>query len=181
VTDRPRALVILIAVFLLGGIIGATGSYIWLKKSMSSPAPMMGNIPQARSQGRPRMPEFLKLTPEQETQFREIMAESRRKLGELQKEQAPKVEAVRTETNQRFSEILNEEQRKKFEAFQKEMQNRRERAPRVRESGPPPESNRKLSGTMEEQRKKFEAFQREMQNRREPATPGSKPEPPPPQ
>ena len=137
-TDRPRALVIIIAVFILGSLAGAIGSYFWLKKSVSYPAPMMRNIPQGRGSGRSRMSEMFGLTPEQEARFREIMAESRRKLSELQREQAPKLEAIRTETNREFAKILNEEQRKKFEAFLSESQNRRDRMPRGRDTGPSP-------------------------------------------
>lgn len=137
-TDRPRALIILIAVFLLGCITGTIGAYIWSKKSLDFRAPMMGSGPQVRGQGRQRMTDLLKLTPEQESRFREIMAESRRKLGELQKEQIPKIEAIRIETNRKFSETLNEEQRKKFEAFLKQWQDRGDRPPRGRDSELPP-------------------------------------------
>jgi hypothetical protein len=66
------------------------------------------------------------------------MAESRRRLGELQKEQRPKVDAIRDETNRRFLEILSEEQRKKFESLLKQMQGRKERPLRGREGELPP-------------------------------------------
>jgi Spy/CpxP family protein refolding chaperone len=139
VTDRPRALVILVAVFLLGAVIGASGSYFWLKNSENRREPSFGRIPlPSRGQGRQRLPDFLQLTPEQETQFKEIMAESRRRLGELQKEQRPKVDAIRDETNRRFLEILNNEQRKKFELFLKQVQGFRQRPPRGREGELPP-------------------------------------------
>lgn len=137
-TDRPRALIVLIAVFLLGCLSGVLGGYIWSKRSAAEPPPMMRDGRQARGPGRQRMPNFLSLTPEQERRFREIMEESRRKLMELQKEQMPKVEAIRNETNRKFLEILDEEQRRKFEAFLKEWENRRERGPRGPESPPPP-------------------------------------------
>ena len=140
-TDRPRALFILVAVFLLGGIVGAAGSYFWLKNSAVSRQPGFArNSPQGgRNQGRQKMPDLLQLTPEQESRFREIMAESRRKLGELQKEQRPKIDAIRNETNRQFLEILSEEQRKRFESFLKQMGNRRERPPRgLQPELPPP-------------------------------------------
>ncbi len=135
-TDRPRALIILVAVFLLGCITGAGGSYFWLKKSTIPAMPQMGNAPSGHGQGRQRMPELFQLSPEQEARFREIMAESRRKLAELQNEQRPKIESIRSETDRKLHDILNEEQRKKFDSYLKEMQNRRGREPRGR--GPEP-------------------------------------------
>lgn len=127
-TDRPRALIILVAVFLLGGIVGVAASYFLLKDSATARVqPFVGNMPQMRGPGRPKVSELLELTPEQEVRFREIMEESRRKLAELQKEQLPKIEAIRKETNRKISEILNEDQRKKFESFTKEWESRRER------------------------------------------------------
>ncbi len=138
-TDRPRALIVLIAVFLLGCLSGILGGYFWSKRSAEQPPPMMRNGREARGgQGRQRMTDLLGLTPEQERRFRDIMEESRRKLMDLQKEQMPKVEAIRNETNRRFLEVLSEEQRKKFEAFLKEWQARRERGPRGPELPPPP-------------------------------------------
>jgi Spy/CpxP family protein refolding chaperone len=139
VTDRPRALIILVAVFLLGGVVGGSGSYFWFKNSAKSREPsFVRDGPQGRGQGRQRLPELLQLTSEQEARFKEVMAESRRRLGELQNEQRPKIDAIRDETNRKFLEILNDEQRKKFESFLKQMPDRRERSPRGREPEMPP-------------------------------------------
>jgi len=136
VTDRPRALIILLAVFLLGCIAGAAGFHFWPTKLPSPVVPEMRNASPGHGQGRQRMPELFQLSPEQEARFREIMAESRRKLAELQNEQRPKIEAIRAETDRKLHDILNEEQRKKFDSYLKEMQNRRGREPRGR--GPEP-------------------------------------------
>jgi uncharacterized membrane protein len=128
VTDRPRALAVLVAVFLLGGIIGSAGSFYWLRHTQNARI-------RARESARPllsehqRLPALLKLTPDQEKRFREIMAESRRQLEALRIEQAPKIEAIRSETNRKLSSILNEEQQKKFASF---LQNWRRRRPRGR-------------------------------------------------
>jgi uncharacterized membrane protein len=140
-TDRPRALIVLIAVFLLGGIVGTGGTYLWMKKS---PAPERVEMPGRRpgpSQGRPRMQELLQLTPEQESQFGKIMAESRRQMEALRAEQQPKIEAVLSErqpkmeaiiadTNRKVMAILNKDQQKKFESMWKEMNSRGRRPSR---------------------------------------------------
>jgi Spy/CpxP family protein refolding chaperone len=142
VTDRPRALAVLIAVFLVGGIVGSAAAYYWIKKTPSVPVESRGNTPPPLPE-RQRLPAYLNLTPDQEKQFREIMAEARAQLDPLRIEQdelrdalrtkqAPKIEAIWAETNRKFSAILNEEQKAKFTAFLKEMENWRKRPP------PPP-------------------------------------------
>jgi hypothetical protein len=152
VKERPRALAVLIAVFLFGCLIGSAGSYFWLKKNPDlnrrSPdfrdnAQKNGPVP------RPEPPNFkmiLQLTPEQDARFKEIVGESRKKMAEFRKqtdafhfEQDAKTRAILSEMNRKFISILNEEQKKKFEAWQKEFENMRRRPPRRRDFPPPPQ------------------------------------------
>ena len=152
-TDRPRALAVLLAVFLVGCIAGSAGSYYWLKKDTTVQNHRREDgIPGL--QGRHRWQGFLhslQLTPEQDARFKEIMMESfkqmeplrkqgeplRRQLNATMEEQIPKLEAIRTETNRKISVILNPEQKKKFEAFLKESEEMERRPPRGRDFGPP--------------------------------------------
>ena len=135
-TDRPRALAVLISVFLLGCILGSAGSYVWLR---NSPSVARRSSPRNYLRGLPD----LNLTPEQETKFGQIVGEMRKQLDDLRKEQRPKIEAIRNETNGKLMSILNEEQKKKFESFVKDMNNRRMRSPRGgREPGRPPQNGR---------------------------------------
>jgi Spy/CpxP family protein refolding chaperone len=136
-TDRPRALAVLAAVFLAGCIVGTTGSYFWLKRPMEIPVRARETGPPPRGPERPRLPELLKLSQEQEKRFGEIMAESRKQLDALRAEQAPKIEAIRAETNHKLLSVLNEEQKEKFTAFMKRMEEERRQAPR-RRGGPEP-------------------------------------------
>lgn len=133
VTDRPRALIVLIVVFLLGGIIGSAGSYIWFRKAPGPKGRMMQEFPPEFAQGRHGFGD-LKLAPEQERQFREITAESHRKIQEviarhqpqfeaIISKQQPEIEAIVFETNRKLMSILNEDQKKIFESFLKEMEN----------------------------------------------------------
>ncbi len=128
-TDRPRALAVLIVVFLLGGIMGSAGSYYWLKRSANPRFRTRENF-RSSSPERQRLSEYLQLTPDQQTKFKEIMEESRRQLNALQVERAPRIEAIRSEANRKISAILTEEQQKKFSTFLKEMENRRRNSPR---------------------------------------------------
>jgi len=169
VTKRPQALAVLIAIFLLGGILGATGSYYWFKQTSVSQDRSIENKPPPR---RPRLYEFLEMTPDQKDRFGEIMSEFRVKLEALkkeqepkieafQKEQAPKYEALRTETDRKILSILNEEQRKKYNDLAKERE-KRMLTPRGRGFNPPPQRDRRPSSfsDKEEQQKHRSFFKR---------------------
>jgi Spy/CpxP family protein refolding chaperone len=154
VTDRPRALAVLIAVFLVGAIAGAAGSYYWLKPNTEVQTHRRQDGPQG-VQGRQRWMELLhalQLTPEQDARFKEIMMDSWKQMEPLRKqgeplrkqmdairvEQMRQIEAIRADTNRKISAILNPEQKKQFEAFLKEAEDMGRRMPRGREFEPPP-------------------------------------------
>ena len=159
-TKRPRALIVLLAVFLVGSIAGAAGSYYWLKQNMRPSQNHRRESGSPSMQGRQKWRQLLnslQLTPEQDARFKEIMMESWKQMEELRKEaepirkqmntlmeeQEPKIGAIRTETNRRFSAILNREQKEKFDAFLKEAESMSHRPPRGRDFGSPPEEMRR--------------------------------------
>jgi Spy/CpxP family protein refolding chaperone len=149
VKERPRAIAVLISVFLLGCILGSAGSYFYFKKY--SKLPMMareGGPPPPH--GQRRWPELLQMTPEQDARFNEIMRESRQRLDALSIEQGQKIRSVLAETNQKISSILDDKQRKKFEELLKEIESWRSRERRDRRFGPPPGPDRKISGDPKE-------------------------------
>jgi Spy/CpxP family protein refolding chaperone len=126
-TERRRALAVLVAVFLLGSVVGAAGYYIW---SLRASADEPGFGPQAGGRRRPpMMQDVLQLSPEQQKRFDAIMEESRNRMQALQVESAPKFKAIRAETDAQIVAILNEEQKKKFEAFVHDMDRRMEHRP----------------------------------------------------
>ncbi len=132
--DRPRALAVLISIFLAGCILGAIGFFLWARNMPQAPPfhgrpEGFGGMNGGRLE-RPRIPQILQLTPEQLTGFRAIMEDSRREIEALWIDQEPKIEAIRTETNRKLLEILNEDQRKKYQDFLKEMEQWRGRGPR---------------------------------------------------
>jgi Spy/CpxP family protein refolding chaperone len=124
-TDHTRAVAVLIAVFLLGCLVGGAGFYFWSPRvDVPGPGPF-------QFAGRPPRPlnELLKLSPEQEVKFREIMGESRKKIDSAMSANAPRLEAIRAEMHRQVLAILNDEQKQKFEAFTAEFERRRERRP----------------------------------------------------
>lgn len=142
-SDRPRALAVLVAVFLLGGIVGSAGFYYWFGKPQPAPVANGRSGPQQMSGRPPTLAERLELTPDQEKQYKEIMSETWKQFESLRTEQeetrralrakqAPKIDEIWAETNRKFSAILNDEQKKKFDDFLKEMETMRKRPPRGR-------------------------------------------------
>jgi Spy/CpxP family protein refolding chaperone len=149
--DRPRALAVLISVFLLGCLAGSTGSYFWLKKSpdLSRRSPdyrdgAMKDGPMPRPQP-PDFKQILQLTPEQDVQFKETVAEYRRRMTEFRKnadafhfEQDAKIQGILSEMDRKIYSILNDEQKKKFASWKKEFENTRRRPQRRRDLPAPP-------------------------------------------
>jgi Spy/CpxP family protein refolding chaperone len=133
--ERIRALLVLIAVFLLGCIVGGSAFYFWSARTYAAHPGPFGPFG-AGGDRPPSIADMLALSPEQETQFRQIMGESRRKLDEAMAENAPKLEAIRIEMHNRLVSILDEEQKKKFESFTREFERRRPMPPMPRRSPP---------------------------------------------
>ncbi len=119
-TERARALTVLIAVFLLGSVIGAAAYHLYTLRASASDRPFG---PPGKG-GRPRMLDVLHLSPEQQKSFDTIMEESRSRMEALQAESAPKFKAIRVETDARILAILDEPQKKKFEELVREMDRR---------------------------------------------------------
>jgi len=159
VTNRPQALAVLVAVFLFGGVLGATGSYYWVKRASALENNVVDNARSPMPE-RPNWRRLLNLTTDQEESIKKIMSERwkqweslRReqapKIEALQKEQAPKVEAFWAETNRQISSVLNEEQRQKFSELVKDME-KRVRSPRGRGFEPPPPERDRRRSPLEE-------------------------------
>jgi Spy/CpxP family protein refolding chaperone len=128
---RVRALVVLVAVFLVGGAMGSALYYLYSAKESGGPP----NSPPQRDRNRPKLSQILQLSSEQEAKFKEVMSDSRRQFEAARKEQETKFDAIRAEMNARIMGILNDDQKLKFQAFQKEIDSKR---PRHRGEPPPP-------------------------------------------
>jgi hypothetical protein len=153
VKDRPRALAVLISVFFLGCILGSGGSYLWLRKSLNRERRDFQGQDFRRGPG-PGPQSFqamLSLSDEQEKKFMQILYDSRRQIDAVRAQyqpeientlakQWPQIQAIMTATNGKLMSILNEEQKKEFESFLKEQENRRRHGPfGGRGMGPRPE------------------------------------------
>ncbi len=100
--ERLRALTVLAAVFLLGCLVSGGLFYAWSSRFLARESgPFVG----------PPSPQnwtaALKLSPGQETRFRDVMNESRLKIDAVMEENAPKMEAIRAEMNRKLITILD--------------------------------------------------------------------------
>jgi len=133
--DRLRALTVLVAVFLLGCMVGATCFLVWGGKVVAA----RGSRGESSSRGdRPmRLVERLHLSPDQEVRVRAILAESRKQLDAARAESAPRFAAIRAEMDKKISATLNDQQKKEFDELRKEMESRRDRMHRRPDRQPP--------------------------------------------
>jgi hypothetical protein len=143
--DRPRALAVLVAVFLFGIIIGAAGSFFWLKPSDEVIRPYNRSRPPApppqMQDPKKILPQILQMTPEQEAQYDKFIEETFKQLDALRMGQRSKSFEIWSEFNRRLRAILDEEQKKKFDAFREnaeEMRDRDGKEPPPRRGGPDP-------------------------------------------
>lgn len=150
--DRPRALAVLVAIFLIGAIIGTAGSYFWFKPgAVVDKPPDTRRLPSPKGQAPPKFPwNELNMTSEQVEQFREIGKETSAKIETLRKENwkyeadlAEKRNNIWKENNSKIRAILSEEQKVVFDDFMEKSHDWFESAPRRIGPEAPKEKRRK--------------------------------------
>ena len=154
--DRPRALAVLVAIFLIGIIVGTAGSYFWLKSSTSDTRPL--NIvgspipPNGAVRPKPPAPPELNLTSEQEKQLMEIWSETREKMQELGKEHRGQMAELDKKRNEIWAEhdskirsVLDEDQEAKLNDWMQKVRDSREKSPRRMGPEAPKEKRRKTN------------------------------------
>lgn len=98
-----------VAIFVLGFAAGALAPRAYR-------AWVRGDAQEARADRIKGMSEDLKLTPEQETQVRQILGDTRSQLQALRKESEPRFDEIRRQADERMRQVLTPEQ---WEQFQK--------------------------------------------------------------
>ena len=147
--DRPRALAVLVAIFLIGILIGAAGSYLWLKSSADSSRFSDNRRPTPPPPDKPESPKFpeLNLTPDQEQKFREIGMETRGKMNAFIEEQRAALDKQRDsifwENVSKARAILDEEQKGMYNDWVEKMREWWKRSPRPKGPERSKENHRK--------------------------------------
>lgn len=106
-------------IFVIGCIAGALAMNIYSGQQRSSDSPRMTR------QRLGQIVDRLNLTPEQETQVKEILDDARERLTEIRKESEPRFRDVRKQTDERLQAVLTPEQWEQFREMTKEGRQRR--------------------------------------------------------
>ena len=133
--SRKNAIAVLIAVLLIGCLLGASGFWLWRARD-SGISHETGLESYDRSL---RIFGHLDLTSDQKNSLQSILEESRRQITDCQGEMQNRMDAIRTQTNRKIGAILDDDQRKEFERLLREAESHRGqdhggrgRKPRVR-------------------------------------------------
>ena len=110
--NRTRAVEVIVAVLLIGCILGMAGYHFFFEKRLQTGRAISSTGRVSGHTG--RLAERLQLNKEQERQLGEILEDSRRQIETGRKDYDLKLQEIRAKTNEKIGAILNEEQRQKF-------------------------------------------------------------------
>ncbi|MBL8189689.1 MAG: hypothetical protein JNK38_16880 [Acidobacteria bacterium] len=119
IATKRKAQFIILAAFLLGIVVGASGQYLLLHRSMNkqvgTSVPIIDELNNR-----------LSLTQAQRTEIDKLLAESRRQYQLLDDEVRPQYKAIRLDTRKRIATLLTAEQQTLFEQYTRELDAKRE-------------------------------------------------------
>ena len=122
---RWQAFIALAFLFTLGVVAGGLGAHLYYARALDRPPP--GPPPFFGRLMGPRLERHLDLTPEQRSELREILEESRREAEAMRRELAPRMREVMSRTEERIRAILTPDQVERFEQLQRRQRRRAER------------------------------------------------------
>jgi hypothetical protein len=117
VNSRKRAIAVMVAVLLIGCLLGAFGTWLWGKRAQNA-LNLYGRY--SEHDYSIRIFDRLQITSEQETMLKEILEESRREILACRGEMQDKMDLIRSKANEKIAEILDESQRSMFERLLQE-------------------------------------------------------------
>lgn len=116
---KRKAHFIILAAFILGIVVGGSGQYLLLHRTMNNqvvaPVKTIDELTQR-----------LNLTPDQKSQIDQILSDSRRQFLALDEEVRPQYKTIRLENRKRISSLLTPEQQPLFEQYTRELDAKRE-------------------------------------------------------
>ncbi len=119
IATKRKAQFIILATFILGIVVGASGQYLLLHRSVNkqvgASVPIIDELTQR-----------LSLTQEQRNEIDKLLAESRRQYQLLDDEVRPQYKAIRLDTRKRIATLLTPEQQTLFEQYKSELDAKRE-------------------------------------------------------
>jgi len=114
---RSTALVAVVALFLVGVLVGILGTHLFYLRQLRHPGGMaaLGNRFLANSLDR-----RLDLTPEQRRQVDAILADASREAGAVRREMMPRILEILDRSHRRIAAVLTPEQRQELERFRRQ-------------------------------------------------------------
>jgi Spy/CpxP family protein refolding chaperone len=123
---RSEAAVLVLIVFLLGAIAGATANHLWGERVWGKQLPPS---PPTREQIVDRMTKDLSLTPDQAKQFGDIVDDTRSKIHADYAAADTERDSLRLQGRDRIRAILTPDQRPKFDAIMQKIDEERKKDP----------------------------------------------------
>jgi Spy/CpxP family protein refolding chaperone len=123
---RSEAAVLVLIVFLLGAIAGATANHLWGERVWGKQLPP---APPTREQIVEHMTKELNLTPDQQQQFGAIVDDTRSKIHSDYAAADAQRDQLRMAGRDRIRAILTPEQRPKFDALMQKLDEDRKKDP----------------------------------------------------
>jgi Spy/CpxP family protein refolding chaperone len=125
-TVQQKATFWLALVFVLGTALGAVLGYAFAHRSYAAP-PAQLTAEQRRAQKREQLAREVGLTAEQQTQVAAILDQAQTEYRAIHAVSDPQVDAVRQKSRDKIRQILNPDQKPKFEEFIRRMDEERKR------------------------------------------------------
>lgn len=119
IANKRKAQLIIFAAFVLGIVVGASGQYLLLHRSLNNQTGVSVKVIDELNQR-------LTLTTEQRSQIEKLLAEARRQYQILDDEVRPQYKTIRLETRKLISLELTPEQQTLFEQYTRELDAKRE-------------------------------------------------------
>ena len=117
--SKTSAALLLVVIFLLGGIAGGVSHFLYENHLASTPQPR-SRVPNSHDIVE-EMAQHLKLDAQQKEQLKTIVQQSRDRYRMLSRQFQPQYEKIRGETTEAIRGILRPDQRKQFEATLEKM------------------------------------------------------------
>lgn len=129
-SDNRKALALIALVFVLGVALGAVGHSVADRRVLGArtqpPAPFLQPRPNPL-RAVARLTTELKLTPEQQKQIGDILADTQHRYDAVHDQMNPQFAQIREEGRDRISQVLAPEQRPKFEDYLRRVDEERRR------------------------------------------------------
>lgn len=121
---KRKAHLIILAAFVLGIVVGASGQYLLIHRSLNNKAQNAQASTSVKTID--ELTQRLNLTAAQRDQTDQLLSDARRKYQLLDDEVRPQYKAIRLETRKQISALLTPEQQSLFEQYTQELDTKRE-------------------------------------------------------